>query len=316
LYEKLGAIGRSEEELRPEAYAPQDSYDALAKERAGRLRVLTKSTSVDSTQDDPSFLANPYAVPGPGPARYTHLKQACRVFEDAPKSQTLPASIRVGELIITPGIENLTKTFTPVIHKAKTKPSPAAARKNFYENYPRDPRAFFESLAKSQSDREPSSPPPRAGMPRRQRDSRSEPRRIITSLGQTVGGTDESKKSKGGTGPVAAFLASIKDKRKLFSAKKSSSFDSSAVHSSLARIGVKVPLAAGAPSTYQPPEVPENEKKEISSTRESRRKLFGHKRSQSVDVSLNSSAETSSNSGSRGNINRVTRDSSSSLSHR
>ena len=146
LYEKLAAIERVETEKENGTEALSSESQAIVQERTGRVRILTKSVSVDSGDQEPQYvpthmdsdLGDLYERRGSVYGRYTEE------YEDAPISQTLPASIRIGELTITPGIEALTKSMTPDIKRASWSNSSRKSsqqkldRTKFFENYPTD----------------------------------------------------------------------------------------------------------------------------------------------------------------------------------
>ena len=120
LYEKLAAIERVETEKENGTESLPSESQAIVQERTGRVRILTKSVSVDSGDQEPQYvpthmdsdLGDLHERRGSVYGRYAEE------YEDASISQTLPASIRIGELTITPGIEALTKSMTPDIKRA------------------------------------------------------------------------------------------------------------------------------------------------------------------------------------------------------
>ena len=146
LYEKLAAIERVETEKENGTEALSSESQAIVQERTGRVRILTKSVSVDSGDQEPQYvpthmdsdLGDLHERRGSVYGRYAEE------YEDAPISQTLPASIRIGELTITPGIEALTKSMTPDIKRASWSNSSRKSsqqkldRTKFFENYPTD----------------------------------------------------------------------------------------------------------------------------------------------------------------------------------
>jgi len=148
--------------------------------------------------------------------------------------------------------------------------SPRTARRQFYDEYPYDPskRAAGASdtaggRATGETSRGPGRPDP-GHAPRSASVSRDDPLKSRLSSA------------------ASSFFQSIKDRRKLFGAKKSSSVDS-ATQSSIARIGANVLTEPAAPSTYQPPAIPEPQP---TSSSGSRGRTFGklHRRTGSVDV--------------------------------
>ena len=154
LYQKLAAIER--EEIQKENGSSDDGGDgvlssesqAIVAERTGRVRILTKSVSVDSGDQEPQY-APTAAMDTPlggVPERRSIYGRYAEEYEDAPVSQTLPASIRIGELTITPGIEALTKSMTPDLKRAAWSNASGSRRSSqhkldrtkFFENYPPD----------------------------------------------------------------------------------------------------------------------------------------------------------------------------------
>ena len=160
--------------------------------------------------------------------------------------------------------------------------SPRTARRQFYDDYPYDPskRAAGASdtaggaggRATGETSRGPGRPDP-GHAPRSASVSRDDPLKSRLSSA------------------ASSFFQSIKDRRKLFGAKKSSSVDS-ATQSSIARIGANVLTEPAAPSTYQPPAIPEPQP---TSSGGSRARTFGklHRRTGSVDV-VSASADSQS----------------------
>jgi len=156
--------------------------------------------------------------------------------------------------------------------------SPRSARRQFYDDYPYDPSERGAGATTGDAGRR------AAGETSRGPDPAHAPRSASVSR-------DDPLKSRL-TSAATSFFQSIKDRRKLFGAKKSSSVDS-ATQSSIARIGANVLTEPAAPSTYQPPAIPEPQP---TSSGSGRGRTIGklHRRTGSVDVV---SAPTDSNSG-------------------
>ena len=151
LYAKLAAIEREETEKENGSNLTSESQ-AIVHERTGRVRILTKSVSVDSSDQEPQYVAAHLSADelGEVPERRSVYGRYAEDYEDAPISQTLPASIRIGELTITPGIEALTKTWTPDIKRAASGSLNGSRRSSqhkldrnkFFESYPTDMKAL------------------------------------------------------------------------------------------------------------------------------------------------------------------------------
>lgn len=163
--------------------------------------------------------------------------------------------------------------------------SPRSARRQFYDDYPYDPSRRTGTAAASdtvvhgetgrtpESSRGPGRPDP-AHAPRSASVTRDDPLRSRLSSAAT------------------SFFQSIKDRRKMFSGKKSSSVDS-ATQSSIARIGANVLTEPAAPSNYQPPAIPEPQPSGSGGSSRSRTLGRLHRRTASVDV-VSGSAESTS----------------------
>ena len=154
LYAKLAAIEREETEKENGSSGSLSSESqAIVHERTGRVRILTKSVSVDSSDQEPQYVpAHLTDELGELPERRSVYGRYTEDYEDAPISQTLPASIRIGELTITPGIEALTKTWTPDIKRAtwgsgssRRSSQHKLDRTKFFENYPTDVKSLQQT---------------------------------------------------------------------------------------------------------------------------------------------------------------------------
>ena len=247
LYEKLSAIEGSD-----------NTSQRPGIDRKGSIRVLKKSMSVDS-RDDPPFVPDYYKSP------YASIPS---VYDDAPLSQTLPGTIRIGELLITPGVETLSRTVRRQEQslergdKRSDSLSPKSARRKFYEEYPYDPKSFLKSWPERRSRR--------ADFEKQIEDKDKD----VKDKEDKIKSKKDKLKDRSVSPSKKSFFQTVKDKRKLFGSKRSASVDSSAVHSSIARIGVQVLPVPGAPSTFEPPSVPVVERKKKQ-----------HKRTESIDAS-------------------------------
>ncbi len=297
LYEKLGEIERTEEETEQKEISQSV---AIVKERKAGLRVLTKSMSVDATDEDPPWLEGPTSLPER--MSYIELKKHSETYQDAPLSQTLPASIRIGELVITPGIEKLNKNFGPEMYVAAGLISPRSQRRKFYESTPVDVQlstpdsgakskkyvSFDDNLLKKDAK---FIKGPRKAASISIRDGK---------VAEVKTYDQETGKEKSIGEKASAFFSSVREKRKLFGMKRASSVDNSAISSSVALAGVQAARPA-APSTYDPPPIkverPVSKKKGL------------HKRAASLDIP--SFFKSSSSSGSKSDISSSTTASSS-----
>ena len=216
LYEKLGEIETVHRE------------EAIKTERTSGVRVLRKSASVDHepTGVHTHFTTTPV---------YGTSVGAPTAYDDAPPSETLPASIRVGGLVITPGIEQLSKTVRgrqPEKKSAATPRgsslSPGSARRKFYDSFDQPPPS---SSAASAATTPTSS--------------------SIFSWREGRGGSDVQRTDDEPVTPVTVtpvMGTSSRIRRTLFGAKRASSVDSAGVSSTIAQIGVRA-FFPGAPST-------------------------------------------------------------------
>jgi hypothetical protein len=241
LYQKLGDIERSEEDRM--ANREISKTDAIVKERTGAVRMLTKSMSVDAAEEDTPWVDQSGFLPER--MSYIELKMNSETYQDAPLSQTLPASLRIGELIITPGIERLCKNFGPEMYAAAGFISPGSSRKKFlaeernvYESAKPKKMVSFDDAA-ARLDKQIMGP-----------------RKIatISVRGDKVEAKtfdQDAKKEKASSlgDRASAFFSSVKDKRKMF--RKSASIDNSGIGSTVARMGVQVATPA-APATVEP----------------------------------------------------------------
>ena len=246
LYAKLGEIDRQEESK------------AIVEERGKGIRVLMKSVSVD-TDEIPDYVPSqtpPTHHKKTQPTYNIIAKMHGGLFEDAPLSQTLPASIRIGELVITPGIKELTRIERKVRQKRSESVSPRTARREFYQNYPRDSSAKPVNRASigvrrqdSESDWDEGPAPSTSRydsdtdgfitMRYRYDDSDTEgaaPRR--SRYESDVEDMDTRSSSTRFHAPK--FLKNVTSRRKLFSSKRSMSVESS-VGSSVMTAGVAAP---------------------------------------------------------------------------
>ena len=178
--------------------------------------------------------------------------------------------------------------------------SPRSARRQFYDDYPYDP----SKRGAGGSDATGGDGGTAAGRTARG-PGRADPSHAPRSASVS---RDDPLRSRITTA-ASSFFQSIKDRRKLFGAKKSSSVDS-ATQSSIARIGANVLTEPAAPSTYQPPAIPEPQP---SSSSSSRGRTGGklHRRTASVDVVSASVEPYTSTSQQQERSSSVTRDGTS-----
>lgn len=272
LYSKLGQI---------ETESDHSLSRSISRERGKGIRLLIKSVSIDSTDEEsPNWVpsVSAYTNGDRSPQRQQQngdkkqppysiiAKLHSGLFEDAPLSQTLPASIRIGELVITPGIQTLTHKERHSRRTRSESVDPRTARKAFYENYPKEKSGFpalstetvdkqseyrprldssssveQESSVISKSDRLDSE---------QSRKSRGRP---VSRYDSDIEEIDTSSKSRTKSSFSAAdLIKSVKSKRKLFGLKRSSSVETSHVGSSTYLAGVHA-LSAGAPTGFAPP---------------------------------------------------------------
>ena len=153
--------------------------------------------------------------------------------------------------------------------------SPRSARRQFYDEYPYEPSK--RGAAADAGGRTPGESSRGPGCP----DQSHAPRSASVTR-------DDPLKSRISSA-ATSFFQSIKDRRKLFGAKKSSSVDTP-TQSSIARIGANVLTEPAAPSTYQPPAIPEPQP-----TSSGRGRTLGklHRRTGSVDM-VSASADSHS----------------------
>jgi hypothetical protein len=258
LYSKLGEIE-----------AKADATKAIVQERGKGVRVLLKSVSMDAGGNDDPYLQKPSPSDRSpsndhSPSGRPHLTYAAiakmhsGLFEDAPLSQTLPASVRIGELVITPGIESLSKkTFTRRTRAESV--SPSQARKAFYDNHGK-PSYFSLGRHAGRKTKEPvtltasEQDIPIVVVPKYESDvednSTSTARKSRPRYDSDVEDMDYKSSSKSGFSP-ANFLKSVNARRKLFVMKRSSSVEASRVGSSTVQAGVQA-LSPAAPSGFMP----------------------------------------------------------------
>lgn len=321
LYDKLSAIEREQsdlEQMQQERARREGSVEAhleaVDDRRHRGVRLLVKSMSVDSYRDDPNWI--PPDADKNDPNAHFCPKQLDTVFDDAPKSQTLPASVRVGEMTIVPGKEanqsHLEMSNTPAVRRQAER-----ARKNFYDNYPLASSGYFSWPRKSRREKheelaarvaaeaerdkveenrlvtETTAPIKRD---QKDKDSNKKPdqesKQLVIPIGKhrkEKNKDEEKKESK-----LSYFFSSVRDRRKLFS-KKSRSVDESPVRKSFMQVGLQAGRAA-APSTFEAPEKVK-EVKEATPRPTTLRERF-HKRAASLDVTSLFSVTSSPHSGS------------------
>ena len=275
LYQKLSKIDRTDS---PDNLVDTAEAKAIVKERKGSVRLLTKSMSVDSGGDVPDISAGI-------PQRYPEYTGE---YKDAPLSETLPAALRYGGLVMTPGVESLTRNMRSQEHtKPDTKKrseslSPRSARKKFFEDY-----ASVSSSSPAPSSAYMSWPERRSRRGDFEKNNKADaPEETKAEVSdRMVSRSPEGRQPSSSTSNKKSFFQSVKDKRKLFGAKRSTSVDSSAVHSSIARIGMQM-VPPAAPCTINLPAV------EATS---SRRTLHKGQRAGSVDVASLFSTTSRSN---------------------
>ena len=280
LYAKLGAIDRhpSTESVGSETSAMGVTASAaIAQERTAALRVLAKSASVDAADDDPQWRYSGMLLPENMTS--VERKRRSKTFEDAALSETLPASIRIGELVITPGIEKLCKGLVPSIRQGVTSPKSSRKHTTSMTEEAEEVTARRATLTRSKSV-EPASiyavvKPKTERFAMRMMPFLS---RANSEDKDTV--TDTTKKERGKS-PKPSFITSILDRKKMLTSKRSTSVEasspsgvSSAIKSSIAKAGVQA-ATPGAPSTYDPPSI------ELATPKPDDKK--SHKRTTSLD---------------------------------
>jgi len=288
LYEKLGQIERIDGSQEANLGMSVTQSAAIAKERTAAVRILKKSMSIDSYGEDVA----PRDQQGSLPERMSFIEiiRSSKTYEDAPLSQTLPASIRIGELIITPGIEALTKAFPHSMYHSKLVLSPNSQRRKFFADYPQDAETFalqdLERVATAQQRELERSSRSKTKKPSvKHRDKSTDSVTSVTSV-DSVARRERSISEK-----ASAFFSAVKDKRKKFGMKRAGSVEESTVGGHIARAGMTAarPAAPAAPPTPEPQEQPSKQKGR-----------FFHRRAASIDLttlfrSRESSRDRSSN---------------------
>ena len=262
LYAKLGEIESATTER---AHGGGRKSRAIEKERRG-LRVLTKSMSVDNPSDEiPIYRTNHNQEPVMVTARSKKYAAIAKIhsglFDDAPLSSTLPASLVIGELVITPGAASLTKKARRLSKQRSGSASPKTARRQFFgaggsSNTTTTPKSYF-----SWPKRDHGKAAAAAAAESTNDDSGSEledddeSERETTSRSSSVSMTipDDRPTRPEKRSLLSSLLSIAKDKRKMF--KRSKSVDSSPVSSTVVRAGVSS-MSPAAPSSYEPPKVP------------------------------------------------------------
>lgn len=292
LYQKLSAI-ESEE----------DSRKALMKERGGHLRVLLKSTSVDNTN-----LETPSPLPTGSTSRdyspmYASNSTIPSVYDDAPQSETLPASIRVGALMITPGVERLTSYARQKRQNEKRSASvsPKTARRQFYEDYEkrsaqRTSKKHYDNDSDI-SDAESLYETKSLGRPKRSSPkSSSRPTSTVTPELENASDTESAKgSSKGFRFSPSSFFDSIREKRRLFGSKRAASVDNAAIRSEAARMGITIPGESSVKPSASTSDnsAPADSSKGGSTSSSSHRRWGFYRRAGSVEPSTLQSSEKS-----------------------
>ena len=260
---------------------------AIEKERRG-IRVLTKSMSVDNTgEDDNTTTVTRHAsrtddvTTQPNRSkRYAAIaKIHSGLFDDAPLSSSLPASIVIGELVITPGAKSLHRKARKLTKQRSGSASPKTARRQFFGQASASPVAnlksflswpkrvrnenVLDSVAKTKAHDDVSdddmSESGSDDDEEEDDDSKSEASsQQSTSASMEI--PDERKSRPGGKSLLSSLLSIAKTKRtKMFRRAKSveGSKDPQKpnVSSTVVRAGVSS-MSPAAPSTYKPPELP------------------------------------------------------------
>ena len=302
LYRKLGEIEEHRDFRRGRA---------IEKERRG-IRVLTKSMSVDNPKDDVPIVRNHNAAATHGDVTSSAVNSQASaprskgyaaiakihsgLFDDAPLSSTLPASIVIGELIITPGAASLTKKARTITKKREESVSPKTARKNFYDNY--SPKSYFSWPKRGRAAKAAAA----AAAEKRdnERDyesgddsdvefehtshtsSISAKSMVDTSITMATTAQRTTGRSSEKRSLMSSLIKTVKDKGKVF--RRSKSVDSSPISSTVVRAGVSS-MSPAAPSTYEPPPFPPSTPSSTKTTPGSKpRKLTKHQRAASVDA--------------------------------
>ncbi len=210
LYQKLAAIEREETGSQGEIDGKQSEMaetTAIVQERAGAVRILTKSLSIDSSEHEPQYVPSDTAPSSQDledlPELLAVYNRYADIYEDAPISQTLPASIRIGEIVITPGIEALTRAMTPEIKRAAlgrtASRQNSLKRKQFFENY--------EAQVLIKQEKEPAKEKPsKDDTNKKEEEEKEEPKPVEQHK--------ETEPQKTASKPF--FFQTVKERRKLF----------------------------------------------------------------------------------------------------
>lgn len=261
LYAKLDAIGSQN--------THDSSTSSSAAAAAGGLTrrvTLIKSASIDVAEGMGSGAPNRSL--GSYGVGYTRLDPTTAAAPPSPSRPTAIPETRTSRSSATGATStsgNSTVAPPPTVgtkkclDKRSASVSPRTARKQFYEDYPYDPKPN----AAPTFVRESGSTTSVSGKNiENQTEAASATWHGVTS---TSSSSDDNSKttSAPSSSSLKQFFQNVKDKRKLFGSKKSMSVDSSVTHVSIARIGANVLSEPAAPSTYQPPEmtIPDQKKK-------------------------------------------------------
>lgn len=254
LYAKLDAIGS------------QNTPDASTSSSAGgggglqRRVTLIKSASIDAAEGMGSSAPNRSL--GSSGVGYTRLEPTTTAA--APPSPSRPtiipeprtsstaagATSTSGSTIAAPPPSVGTKKR---LDKRSASVSPRTARRQFYEDYPYDPKTNAPTSVRDSGGS--------TSVSGKTTENQTEAASAAWHGTSTSSGDEKSKTTSSSS--LKQFFQNVKDKRKLFGSKKSMSVDSSVTHVSIARIGANVLSEPAAPSTYQPPEmtIPDQKKK-------------------------------------------------------
>jgi len=252
LYQKLGAIDRHDscDSISSNVSMDVCASAAIAHERSAGLRLLQKSASVDAADDNISWSSCMEFMPHKD-MTFIDMKKMSRVYADAPLSETLPASIRMGELIITPGIEKLCKGM-----KGSFKVTSPKQKRKAKTEESTEPRRG--TLMRSQSVE------PSLSVPYVKPKSDNLAKRMLPFLSR-AGSEDKDARgamastNKGKPTKIGGILSSVMDKKRLFGSKKSlhsvdTTITDTSIGSAIASAGVQA-SSPGTPSTYEPPEL-------------------------------------------------------------
>ena len=336
LYDKLSAIekeqtdeeGRKQRRMQREG-SVESVEDFIDNRRRSGMRMLVKSMSVDSYREDPNWMPSEAER---DPNAHFCPKQLDTVFDDAPKSQTLPASVRLGELSIVPGQDPLAGIYSPgsKIQALSNRRKSQDARKEFYENYPLYSSGFFSWPRKSRRDRHQeameaalaASEEAQEAARKQEEEMQAtavpaeaiarqepEPKKVIVPIGKHKKDKEKEKdksKEEKKESKISFFFSSVKERRKMFM-KKSKSVDESPIRKSVMQVGLQAGQAAAMSTFEPPPEVKESSSATAAPAATSRPSSLRqrlHKRAASLDVtslfSVSSGASTSGATGSSG----------------